>query len=955
MSQADQEFISQTDSDKALVLLLSDSINEIVEDLNDFLISKDLDTIFFSLDDNLVEKYEILKKKNRLPYKIIFVYGFSNISQAKYQKAFDFFNKLDELPALVSLFSFNSHLRILDDFNPEYELYLESQEKFIERFLNLELNSLTFLAEDLLLDQEKIEYPFKMFLTALNNSYLLDPQQNFYWQNSQNFLDLVKKEILKPHQENKFLIRGKKIISTKNLEEIKNLYYQYFQKDLKIIKIFAEKEKQIFLDQFKKVIYSPKSPTASKELASLIDQRVRFIPKIRQELEFISPSETEIVKAIQESKKILALEPVKSQKQSSILINETLLSNDKNEVKIKANQKKLNQKTDNNTEKDINKKEVEINDEVSKLFSKVRKEEKVVRKEKKVKRSEKIIEKSRKRSFLFYGGMLSFSLAFLVILLYSSFSLSRNLVSNLIFNEVKKGYVNQVSLEKKAVVSFLEKQYQFYEDKLDENLLAEAKEILDLKNVLIDLSIKNNEFLISSFNFYQLLIGEKEESTKLSLEEEFKSKTEAEIELLSQLNAMNVNLFSEKEQFVWNDFSQEIKKEVDNSLLKQRFLLAFTDFIEEEGRKTILVLTQDNSVLRSTGGILDTAVFMTFDNSILLDKQVVPIEEISAEVYGEKEAYPNQAALLGESNLTLKNSNWLVDFDRSSKDITWFIEQARGESVDLIILLNKKTIDKLVSANVLDNQEDFSAIFKLSEEKLNQFLSILFEDLTAKEIYMQSNDKKLQESLMANVWTGKKLDVACPTEFQQENCFLDYIYQVENTVSRSSTAPNISQRIEHNIGVGRDFIRHKRTIIFKNSTKKGSLEGKYEDYLQLYLPKNALIEKVLLDGNEIASNFYDESEDEQHKVFSVLLEIASESEYRFEITYLLKNQMISPFSYVFLEQKQAGIDDKKLNYNIVFDEVFKPQLIAPKAIYKDQVISFSRNNIDNFLFAVSFD
>ena len=954
MSQADQEFISQTDSDKALVLLLSDSINEIVEDLNDFLISKDLDTIFFSLDDDLAKKYEILKKKNRIPYKIIFVYGFDHISQAKYQKAFDFFSNLDEIPALVSLFSFNAHLRILDDFNPEYELFLESQEKFIERFLNLELNSLTFLAEDLLLDQEKIEYPFKMFLTALNNAYLLDPQQNFYWQNSQNFLELVKKEILKPHQENKFLIRGKKDISTKILEEIKNLYYQYFQKDLKIIKIFAEKEKQLFLDQFKKVTYSSESSHPSGKITSLIDQRVRFIPKIRQELEFISPSETEIDKLITESKKILAPEPVKAKKQSSTLINESSLSENKNSVKTVANEQIA--KEVKNIDKSIeNDKESEISDEVTKLFSTVRKEEKTVRKEKKVKRSEKIIEKSRKRSFLFYGGMLSFTLAFLLIILYSSFNISKNLLSSLIFKEIEAGQIGRISFERKAVVKFLEKQYQFYEGKIDENLLVEAKEILNLKDVLIDLSIKNSNFLSSSFSFYQSLMGQTVAAKATTLDEEFKAKTEVEIELLSQLNDLNVNLFSEKEQVVWNDFSQEIKKQVDNSLLKQRFLLAFTDFIRGEGRKTILVLTQDNSVLRSTGGILENAVFMTFDNSILLDKQVVPIEEISAEVYGEKDAYPNQAALLGESNLTLKNSNWLVDFDQSSKDITWFIEQARGESVDLTILLNKKTIDKLVASNVLENGDDFSAIYNLSEDKLNQFLAILFEDLTAKGIYMQSNDEKLQESLMANVWTGKKLDVACPTEFQQENCFLDYIYQVENTVSRSSTAQNISQIIEHNIGVGRDFIRHKRTITFKNSTKKESLQGKYEDYIQLYLPKNALIEKVLLDGNEIAANFYDESEDSQHKIFSVLLEIPSEKEYQFEITYLLQNKMISPFSYVFLEQKQAGIKDKKLNYNIVFDEIFKPQLIAPKANYKDQIISFSRENTDNFLFAVSFD
>ena len=551
--------------------------------------------------------------------------------------------------------------------------------------------------------------------------------------------------------------------------------------------------------------------------------------------------------------------------------------------------------------------------------------------------------------------MFSFILAFFVILLYSSFTFSKNQVSKLIYSIIEADNSEKITLENKFFVKFLEQQYQFYDGKIDENLLLEAKDALVLKDVLIDLSIKNSDFKNGVFSFYQSLIDKDENSGEEVLEDQFKEKTEKEIALLSQLNSFNLNLFSEEKQIVWNDFSEKINEEIDNSLLKQRFLLAFTEFIRTEEKKKILILTQDNSILRSTGGVLDKAIFLTFDNSVLLDQQIMPVEEISQEVYGEKEAYPNQSALLGEKNLTLKNSNWLVDFEKSSEDITWFVEQARGETIDLTLILNSKTLNKLVTRGIFENQADFDKIFDLSSTELAEFLSILFEDLSSKEIYIQTSDRKLQEALLANVWTGKKLDSVCPTEFQQENCFLDYIYQVENTVSKADTAKNISQEIENNLGVRQEFIRQKRNIIFKNDTKKSSLRGKYEDYLQFYLPKEARIEKVLLNGNQVAANFYDESEDEQHKIFSILLEIPSESEYSFEITYLIKNQMISPFSYVFLEQKQAGIESKKTNYNIVFDDIFKPQLIAPKANYHNQIISFSRENNDNFLFAVSFD
>jgi hypothetical protein len=65
--------------------------------------------------------------------------------------------------------------------------------------------------------------------------------------------------------------------------------------------------------------------------------------------------------------------------------------------------------------------------------------------------------------------------------------------------------------------------------------------------------------------------------------------------------------------------------------------------------------------------------------------------------------------------------------------------------------------------------------------------------------------------------------------------------------------------------------------------------------------------------------------------------------------------MSAPFSYAFFDQKQAGVFNKKTDYKIVFDEQFKPQLIAPQAKYQNKVIHFTNNNTDHFLFAVSFD
>ena len=73
-----------------------------------------------------------------------------------------------------------------------------------------------------------------------------------------------------------------------------------------------------------------------------------------------------------------------------------------------------------------------------------------------------------------------------------------------------------------------------------------------------------------------------------------------------------------------------------------------------------------------------------------------------------------------------------------------------------------------------------------------------------------------------------------------------------------------------------------------------------------------------------------------------------------ELTYILAHQLKSPFSYVFLEQKQPGLYNKNSQYQLLFAEDFKPQLIAPQATYENKIIEFNNNNQDNFIFAVAF-
>ncbi len=57
--------------------------------------------------------------------------------------------------------------------------------------------------------------------------------------------------------------------------------------------------------------------------------------------------------------------------------------------------------------------------------------------------------------------------------------------------------------------------------------------------------------------------------------------------------------------------------------------------------------------------------------------------------------------------------------------------------------------------------------------------------------------------LQNNLWSGELLDTPCPSDFTKNNesCFTDGIYQLENNVGLNKVNRLISQEISHSLGL----------------------------------------------------------------------------------------------------------------------------------------------------------
>ncbi|AKM81003.1 MAG: hypothetical protein UT13_C0001G0039 [Candidatus Pacebacteria bacterium GW2011_GWF2_38_9] len=970
------------EDDKPVILLLSEPGLLIPNLILEFFKSSSLDAELINLDQDFFLKYEQIAKRKKRIYKIIFIYGFKSNSREIYERTFEFFDLLSEnqkekIP-LVLISSISSSLEILEDFNSSYLNFLKNQQSFLENFSSRFKESLIFLGQDILLDSKKIDYPLLLFFSAVKQNYLFDLQNKLYLQDEVSFFDLIKEYLIKPHNQAKFIIKGRAISSDWLVKKISYLYEQYFQKKLAVVKLIATEQKQPLFQEFSFV------NNAKSQIEKLIDQKIRGLIDHDEELDSIAPTELELKKALEISR----LQRIRQNKKNKVQKKLQKAEVDNAWELIKETDK---EPTEGHESQAF---DSELGNRIEEIFSTQRGFDKSKRQEENIVQGKKIIKKSKKRKFLFWLGSIGFSLSFIFLLLFSLFNLSQKTLQNQLYNVIKNGGNNIEKIDKSVIYGLFKFQLAQYQKVSSEESLSEALDIKKLADVLSALSETQLKYEESSYDLYKKTLdgGVKLEQSYEDLTNSIDKKIVAQKEFNAYLMALNLDLYQGEEKKVWQNILEGNKAALRDSIQVQRFLTPFKEFILQEGRVNVLVLFQDSNELRSTGGFLTELAILSFENASLIDKQILDVNDLDMRTYGHKDSSQEIKDLLGENILYLRDSNWQVDFSKSSQEIKWFAEQVSGSQVDLVLAINSKTIIKLLDslsgvelannvsvngANYLENQEKtassdyksisdkkfnwqfvsalFEKVFSLNKEQLMLFEKVAISQLGEREILIQSADQNLQKAIEANSWSGKKVELVCPAEFKQDNCLLDFIFQVENNVGINKVNPYIKETIEHNLGISEQFIRHKRKITFENLAKSDTWPlGTYRDYLKFYLNSQASLEKIEINGQKIDGSRIKIIDGEDGREIAILLEIPKESKLEFTIIYLVPNQVKAPFSYVFFDQKQAGLFDKKTSYNIVFDEKFKPQLIAPQASYQDKVIHFNNANLDHFLFAINF-
>lgn len=416
-------------------------------------------------------------------------------------------------------------------------------------------------------------------------------------------------------------------------------------------------------------------------------------------------------------------------------------------------------------------------------------------------------------------------------------------------------------------------------------------------------------------------------------------------------------------------FKEKVKKAINEAEEYQRLLGKATPFLEvipqflgEKTEKTYLVLLQNNMELRPTGGFIGSYGVVSFENGRLLDFKVFDVYSADGQLKGHIEPPDPLKKYLDQQHWFLRDSNWDPDFTISGPKAAWFLEKETGEKVDGVIGIDVSLVGFLISGlsqvELPDYQETITQdnlferahfyaqenFFPGSHGKAD-FLASL-----ARAIFLKmTTDKNISwPRVFKNLMRGaaEKHLLFYSTDFQVERIFSlsqesgdlpftksgkeNEVYDFSLAVDANLGVNKVNYFVKRNFSMSIDIdMEGEITKTLKITYQNESTKDKYKNYLRVFTPLGAALEKIDINGKEIKEIDLEQSGDKNS--FGFLVEVPPQSQQTATIIYSLQELFLKTKGlniYKLKVFKQPGTGDDPLAITINYPEFLTFQKLS---------------------------
>jgi hypothetical protein len=633
--------------------------------------------------------------------------------------------------------------------------------------------------------------------------------------------------------------------------------------------------------------------------------------------------------------------------------------------------------------------EKKIDQEIQQIFGLERAQQKVGRVVTQVEKTIKHQKKKKRQSLAVVLGVVALTVfVFCSSLAIVFFYTQRELLSKLIALGAAQ---NQISANEQRVrakeTASLAQLFSFQVDSasflLGKETLSSSAKLVALSNEMSAAILLSQDATQLSYQAVDQFFGRNSTnvfSTTLSLSEKTQQLYQKLSLIQTQITRFNQAEYGDAHVKELDNLQAIVQDKRKTLASVQQFQQLLSTLLAEKGRKTFLVILQNNQELRPTGGLIQTVALITIEKGVLIDYQVLDTSSIDNALKGSVKPPQEMQLFLGQTQWYLRDANWNPNFPASAQQMEWFAEKSLGKKVDGVIALNLLTLQQMIRSvgpitlpeynevvtdkNVLEKIEFHSEI-KLVQTAQGDFLTVLFgkvlsgvavapsekvllvmndvyEGFRSGQAFLYLNDPG-EASLVSSLgWSGEVASPKCPVQFGEIPCVVDTLMQVESNVGINKANYYLERSIQDRINVSASLIQHERSVAFKNTaTSNGWPLGSYKSYVRFYVPSQANLASIEVDGALLPPNSILIGNDGGKRYFGILIEVPIQKTVNVRLKYNLVAKQATPFAYTFFDQKQAGTKDDPLQITITPDASLHPVFIAPQATLNGDTATFT--------------
>lgn len=423
----------------------------------------------------------------------------------------------------------------------------------------------------------------------------------------------------------------------------------------------------------------------------------------------------------------------------------------------------------------------------------------------------------------------------------------------------------------------------------------------------------------------------------------------AQTRLLGKSNSKILDWFNLKDEL---SRGEQMLEEVSTlASISTRFTKILPEILGFDKPKTFLLLFQNNSELRPTGGFIGSFGWVTFAKGRLIEFKTEDVYTADGQLKGHVPPPEPIKKYLGQENWYLRDSNFDPDFFESAQRAEWFLKHEMNLSFDGVFAFDLNSVqeilrggggvyltdyaDKITAENLFAKTQEASEVgffpgstqkrdfigslarnifIKLTSEKVAwaKLLRGIKNSLDQKHILLSFHNQEAQELVEQAGWGGRIASVSC----QEAGCIPDYLMVVEANlgINKANFALERSAKLNINLESGR--LEHELRLTYTNQSP-GSVfpGGDYFSYTRILLPKSAVVLKVeTLDGEIVKEDLtLEEYHDKLLIGFPLRVEPKSQQEVHLNY-YLPTSQDVGNIEL--LVQKQPGIKPYQLEITI---------------------------------------